>query len=164
MSTPRNRRSRPIDEFLATSKKLVDSKAAQYAIYPSPGSEFYQSWFDFYPLFAAATGGKQLVEDGKSQFAGPEGLAVADFWKQMYAGKLAGNETYTGDSFADGKAAMAIVGPWAIAAYKDKVDWGVVPGPDGRTALRPIRSTPSPTPRTSACMRPAPTRRPPGTS
>ena len=114
------------------SKKLVDSRAAPYAIYPAPSSEFYQSWFDFYPLFAAATGGKQLVADGKSQFAGPEGLAVADFWKQMYAGKLAGNETYTGDSFADGKSAMAIVGPWAISAYKDKVDWGVVPGPDRR--------------------------------
>jgi multiple sugar transport system substrate-binding protein len=116
-------------EFLDTSKKLVDSKAAQYAIYPAPSSEFFQSWFDFYPLFAAATGGRQLVEDGKSQFAGPEGLAVADFWKQMYTDKLSGNETYTGDSFADGKSAMAIVGPWAIAAYKDKVDWGVVPVP-----------------------------------
>ena len=41
------------DEFLATSKKIVDSKAAPYAIYPSPSSQFYQSWFDFYPLFAA---------------------------------------------------------------------------------------------------------------
>ncbi len=120
------------DEFLATAKKIVDSKAAQYAIYPAPSSEFFQSWFDFYPLFAAATGGKQLVEDGKSQFAGPEGLEVANFWKQIYDEKLAGNETYTGDSFADGKAAMAIVGPWAIAAYKDKVDWGVVPVPTAK--------------------------------
>ena len=117
------------DEFLATSKKIVESGAAPYAIYPAPSSEFYQSWFDFYPLFAAATGGKQLVEDGKSQFTSPEGLAVANFWHQMYTDKLAGNETYTGDSFADGKAAMSIVGPWAIAAYKDKVNWGAVPIP-----------------------------------
>jgi multiple sugar transport system substrate-binding protein len=117
------------DEFLATSQQLVSSGAAPYAIYPAPSSEFFQSWFDFYPLFAAATGGTQLVADAKSQFAGPEGVAVADFWKQMYADKLAGNETYTGDSFADGKAAMAIVGPWAIKAYEGKVDWGVVPVP-----------------------------------
>ena len=117
------------DQFLATSKQLVASGAAPYAIYPSPASDFFQSWFDFYPLFAAATGGTQLVKDGKSQFAGPEGVAVANFWKQMYADKLAGNETYTGDSFADGKAAMAIVGPWAISAYQGKVDWGVVPVP-----------------------------------
>ncbi|MEP6561220.1 MAG: extracellular solute-binding protein [Nakamurella sp.] len=117
------------DEFLAASKKIVESGAAPYAIYPAPSSEFYQSWFDFYPVFAAATGGTQLVADGKSQFTSPEGLAVANFWHEIYADKLAGNETYTGDSFADGKAAMSIVGPWAIAAYKDKVNWGVVPIP-----------------------------------
>jgi multiple sugar transport system substrate-binding protein len=124
------------EEFLATAKTIVDSGAAPYAIYPAPSSEFYQSWFDFYPLFAAASGGKQLVADGKSQFNTPEGLAVADFWQQIYQQKLAGNETYTGDSFADGKAAMAIVGPWAISVYKDKVNWGVVPVPtaDGMTA------------------------------
>ncbi len=124
------------DEFLATAKKIVDSGAAPFAIYPAPSSEFYQSWFDFYPLFAAATGGKQLVADGKSQFNSPEGLAVANFWKQIYAEKLAGNETHTGDSFSDGTAAMAIVGPWAISVYKDKVNWGVVPVPtaDGTAA------------------------------
>ena len=38
-------------------------------------SEFFQSWFDFYPLFAAETGGKQLVEDGKAQFDSPGGAA-----------------------------------------------------------------------------------------
>ena len=116
------------DEFQATAKKIVDSGAAQYAIWPSPASQFFQPWFDFYPMFAAETGGKQLVADGKSQFNTPEGLAVANFWRQIYADKLAGTEAYTGDAFADGKAAMASVGPWAIAVYKD-TDWGVVPVP-----------------------------------
>lgn len=117
------------DEFLATAKKIVDSKAAPYAIYPSPSSQFYQSWFDFYPLFAAESKGKQLVIDGTSQFNGPEGTAVNEFWQQIYTDKLAGNEAYNGDSFADAKAAMAIVGPWAISVYDGKVDWGVVPVP-----------------------------------
>ena len=116
------------EDFQATAKKIVDSGASQYAIYPSPSSQVFQPWFDFYPMFAAETGGTQLVVDGKSQFTTPEGLAVADFWKQIYTDKLAGTETYTGDSFADGKAAMASVGPWAIAVYKD-LDWGVVPVP-----------------------------------
>jgi multiple sugar transport system substrate-binding protein len=35
---------------------------------------------------------------------------------------------YQGDAFADGVAAMAIVGPWAISVYKD-VNWGSVPVP-----------------------------------
>jgi multiple sugar transport system substrate-binding protein len=116
-------------QFLATAQKVVSAKAAPFAIYPSPSSDFFQPWFDFYPLFAAATGGKQLVVGGKAQFTNAQGLAVANFWRQMYVAKLAGTETYTGDAFADGKAAMAIVGPWAIAVYKGKVAWGVVPVP-----------------------------------
>ncbi len=116
-------------EFLATAKKVVSSKAAKYAIYPAPTSEFYQSWFDFYPLYAAETTGKQLVVDKKASFNDAQGQAVATFWQQLYSQKLAATEIYNGDSFADGTAAMAVVGPWAIANYKGKVDWGVVPVP-----------------------------------
>lgn len=115
-------------EFLDTARKIVSSKAAPAAIYPAPTSEFYQSWFDYYPLFIAQTG-KQLVQDGKPQFDSPAGRQVADFWKTLYSENLAPNEKYNGDSFADGKAAMAIVGPWAVAVYGDKVDWGVAPVP-----------------------------------
>ncbi|QNE21004.1 extracellular solute-binding protein [Kribbella qitaiheensis] len=117
------------DEFLATSRKVVAAGGAKFAIYPAPSNEFFQSWFDFYPLFAAETGGKQLVADGKSQFASEEGKKVAAFWRTLYSEKLASQEKYNGDSFVDGKAAMAIVGPWAVATYKGKVEWGAVPVP-----------------------------------
>ena len=46
----------------------MDSKAAPSAIAPAPSSEFFQSWFDFYPLYAAESGGKQTIEDGKATF------------------------------------------------------------------------------------------------
>ncbi|MGD1216810.1 extracellular solute-binding protein [Streptomyces krungchingensis] len=115
-------------DFLVTSHKLVDSKAAKAAIWPAPTSEFYQSWFDYYPMFAAQTG-KQLVEDGKAQFASPDGIKAAQMWKTMYADGLAPKESYNGDAFADGKAAMATVGPWAVSVYGDKVNWGAVPVP-----------------------------------
>ena len=117
------------DEFLATSKKLVSSGAAQAAIWPSPTSQFFQSWFDFYPLYAAETGGTQLVKDGKATFDSDAGKKVSNFWRTMYADKLAPQEAYTGDSFAEKKAAMSVVGPWAIPVYKDKVNWGVAPVP-----------------------------------
>jgi multiple sugar transport system substrate-binding protein len=124
------------DEFVATAQKVVSSGAAQYAIWPAPTSEFYQPWFDFYPLFAAQSGGKQLLDGKKSQFTSDAGQQVAQFWRTLYADKLASQETYNGDAFADGKSAMAIVGPWAIAVYQGKVDWGVVPVPtkDGMPA------------------------------
>ena len=46
-------------------------------------------------------------------------------------------EQYTGDSFAAGNSAMAIVGPWAVKVYKD-VNWGAVPVPtkDGTAAAK----------------------------
>ena len=113
-------------EFLATARKVVASGAAKYAIFPSPSSQFFQSWFDFYPMYAAESGGKQLVVDKKATFDSDAGRAVAGLWQQLYAQNLAGKEAYTGDSFADGTAAMASVGPWAISVYSDKVQWGVV--------------------------------------
>jgi multiple sugar transport system substrate-binding protein len=114
-------------EFQSTARAVVDKGGVQAAIWPAPSSEFFQSWFDFYPLFIAETG-RQLVVDGQAQFNTPEGVAVGEFWKQLYADGLAQKELYNGDAFADQKAAMAIVGPWAIAVYGD-VDWGVAPIP-----------------------------------
>ena len=116
------------DEFLATAKTLVDAGVAPNAILPAPTSEFFQTQFDFYPLYAAQTGGKQIVEDNKATFADQDGYDVADFWAKLYTDKLAGQEQFQGDSFADGAAAMAIVGPWAVSVYKD-VNWGAVPVP-----------------------------------
>ncbi len=117
------------EEFLETSRKIVDSGAADAAIWPAPTSEFFQSWFDFYPLYAAESGGQQLVEDEEATFDSEAGTTVADFWKTMYDEGLSQKEVYNGDSFADQKAAMSIVGPWAIAVYGESVDWGVAPVP-----------------------------------
>ncbi len=54
---------------------------------------------------------------------------MADLWATMYKEGLSPKEAYNGDSFADGKAAMAIVGPWAISVYGKDVNWGVAPVP-----------------------------------
>ena len=117
------------DQFLATSRKVVSSGAAQAAIWPAPTSEFFQPWFDFYPLYAAETGGTQLIKDGKATFNSDAGTKVDTFWATMYSEGLAPKEKYSADSFADKKAAMAIVGPWAIAVYGKDIKWGVAPVP-----------------------------------
>jgi multiple sugar transport system substrate-binding protein len=115
-------------EFIETSKTLVEKGGVQHAIWPAPTSEFFQMQFDFYPLYAAATGGDQLVEDNKATFANEAGYGVADFWSTLYSEKLAGQEKFNGDAFAEGQSAMAIVGPWAVSVYDD-INWGSVPVP-----------------------------------
>lgn len=117
------------DDFLETSRTLTEAGVAPYAISPAPTSEFYQSWFDFYPLYAAETGGDLLVEDGKATFDSDAGKAVTDFWSTMYSEGLSSQEQYQGDSFVDGQTAMSIAGPWAIDYYGDTVDWGVATVP-----------------------------------
>ncbi|MFD7921928.1 extracellular solute-binding protein [Streptomyces sp. NPDC059740] len=121
-------------EFLDTSRRLVRSGAAKAAIWPTPSSDFFQPWYDFYPAFAAQSGGRQLIENGRPTFDSSAGRQVTAFWRKLYAEKLAPQEAYPGDALNDGKAAMATVGPWAVAAYKNSVDIGVAPVPtaDGR--------------------------------
>ncbi|OPF75404.1 sugar ABC transporter substrate-binding protein [Streptomyces antioxidans] len=116
-------------QFLETSRTLVRSGAAKAAIWPAPSSEFFQSWLDFYPAFAAESGGRQFIEDGRVRFDSTAGRRAAAFWRTLYAEKLAPQELYPGDAVNDGKAAMATVGPWAVSAYKDSVDIGVAPIP-----------------------------------
>lgn len=132
---PENPELATYDEFLATSKTLVDAGVSKVAIQPAPTSEFFQSQFDFYPLYAAETGGKQIVEDGTATFADQAGYDVADFWATMYQNDYSSKEQFQGDSFAEGYASMAIVGPWAVSVY-DEVNWGSVPVPtkDGTPA------------------------------
>ncbi|MBY5164098.1 sugar ABC transporter substrate-binding protein [Salsipaludibacter albus] len=116
------------DEFLETSRTLVENSDAEAAIYPSPSAEFFQPWFDYYPWFAAESGGDQLVVDGEPQVATEASVAVGEVWRTIYDEGLAPREAAQGDSFADGISAMNSAGPWAVAVYAD-LDWGVVPPP-----------------------------------
>lgn len=123
------------DKFIAGSKKLKKS-GAKAAIWPSPTSEFFQPWFDFYPLYAAQTGGTSFIADGQATFNSEDGKAVMEFWREIYDEGLAPKESSTDDAMASKQAAMQSAGPWAISAYKDQVDVGFMPVPtkDGKSA------------------------------
>lgn len=122
--------------FLEGAQKIVDSGASRSAIWPAPTAEFFQSWFDFYPLQLAQTGGTRLIEDGTTTFDDPEGVAAGEFWAEIYARRLAPQETSTDNAMAVGTTAMQMAGPWAIASYQGTIDFGIMPVPtqDGRPA------------------------------
>jgi len=116
-------------ELLDAARTIVKTGAAPNALWPSPASDFFQAWFDFYSFYAANTDGTPLVKDGKATFNSDQGKQVATMFQTLYKENLASKEVYQGDSFLEGKAAMSLAGPWAIAAYKGKVNWGAVPVP-----------------------------------
>jgi multiple sugar transport system substrate-binding protein len=126
---PENPGMASYDDFLAGARQIVDSGASQSAIWPSPTSEFYQPWFDYYPLYIAETGGTMLVEDGAATFDSDQGRAVAEFWASIYAEGLAPQEASTDDAMSAGTTAMQLAGPWAISSYADSVDVGFMPVP-----------------------------------
>ena len=130
---PENPQMNTYDAFLDGSRKIVES-GVQSAIWPAPTSEFYQPWFDFYPLYLAETDGMMLVEDGKTTVDSDAGREVAEFWKTFYDEKLSPNEASTDDAMSAGTTAMQLAGPWAIPSYADTVDVGFMPVPtsDGR--------------------------------
>lgn len=111
--------------FLSAARKIVKSGAAQSAIWPSPTSEFYQPWFDFYPTYLAQSNGTQLIRSGKATFDDANGRKVASFWKSLYDAGLAPKEKATDDAMATGKTAMQMAGPWAIATYKGSFPIGI---------------------------------------
>lgn len=126
-------------EVLDAARTIVKTGAAPNALWPSPASDFFQAWFDFYSFYAANTDGTPLVKDGKATFNSDQGKQVATMFQTLYKENLASKEVYQGDSFLDGKAAMSLAGPWAIAAYKGKVNWGAVPVP--AATAKPATST-----------------------
>ncbi|MGP9539106.1 extracellular solute-binding protein [Brachybacterium sp. AOP43-C2-M15] len=117
------------ESFLEGCRKIVESGAAPAAIWPSPTNEFFQPWFDFYPLYIAQTDGMQLVEEGASTFATDDGLAVAELWATIYSEGLAPKEAATDDAMATADTAMQAAGPWAISSYKDAFPVGFMPVP-----------------------------------
>jgi multiple sugar transport system substrate-binding protein len=117
------------DSFLEGARAIVQSGAAGVAMWPDPSSTFYQSWFDYYPLYLAQTGGTMLVDDGRATFDSDDGRAVAEFWHTIYGEGLAPREKSTDDAMTTGAAAMATTGPYAIATYKDTIDYGFMPVP-----------------------------------
>ena len=127
--------------LLSAARKIKKSGAAKYALWPSVGSEYYAPWSDFYPFYVAATG-KQLVGDqGQPNFDSPAGRAVAKLYQTFYNERLAPRESAPEgiDPFVTGDAAFAVAGPWAIASYGDKVDWGTtaVPAPEATDKPNP---------------------------
>jgi len=77
---------------------------------------WWQRFFNFLPLYYAASGGAPLVENGKAVFDNEYGVAVFAFLQQIYTSGYFPREQMKGqsDPFLAGRVASSFTGPWTI--------------------------------------------------
>ncbi len=148
---------RTYSEFLKSARVLAAAGRAEGRLLhlwaPNPGPQFWHRYYDFYPLYLAASGGHGLLTwQGKAAFDNPAGVAVmaflADLWKEGLAPR---QNLYPDDldqvrAFADGGLGMMLTGPWNILQVRDmageefQFDFAQLPVPDSRPAAEPVYS------------------------
>ncbi len=85
------------------------------------GAIWWQRFFNFLPLYYAASGGMPLVKDGKAIFNNEHGIAVFEFLQKLYGNGYFPREQLKGqsDPFLASRLAVTFTGPWTIE-YNDK--------------------------------------------
>ncbi len=100
---------------------------------------WWQRFFDFYPLYLAASSGAPLVKNNKAVFNNEAGVKVFEFLQKMYNCNYFPKERLSArqDVFLDGVIATRFTGPWEIShaeKFKPKgFDYSFqnIPVPDG---------------------------------
>lgn len=124
-------------EFAAAANKIVESGAADYALTLGTGGEYFWNWWDWYPLYIAATGGQQAVVDGTPKFGSAEGVAAGELLRGLVEdGSIPKQIPPNTWPFGEGSAAMFITGSYTVSALRNSekvTDLGAfpVPLPDG---------------------------------
>jgi len=78
---------------------------------------WWQRFFDFYPLYLAASGGAPLIENNKAVFNNEYAVGVFKFLKNLYDNNYFSRERLSTkqDIFLSGVVATRFTGPWEIA-------------------------------------------------
>jgi len=99
---------------------------------------WWQRFFDFYPLYLAASNGGSLVENNKAVFNNKAAVKVFKFLRELYEKNYFPKERLSSrqDVFLDGIIATRFTGPWEIShaeKYKPKgfeYNFSTIPVPD----------------------------------
>ena len=129
-------RRRPPTSCSPSAASLTDRKEGRFGlVYDSqPQLYFHAPWLHGFGGWVFGPDGKlDLANDGALKalafartLSGPDGIVPAEVEGHLVAAL-----------FNDGRAAMAITGPWFLGEVKQGVDFGVVPLPDGQATGKP---------------------------
>lgn len=116
-----NRPPQTYQEFFDAAKKIkrYDPQGGyvnRWIGYSEVLVTWWQRFFDFYPLYLAASGGAPLVKDNKVVFNNKYAVEVFRFLKTLYDKKYFPRERLSArrDPFLGGDIATRFTGPWEI--------------------------------------------------
>jgi len=131
-------------EYLEASKRFQkdldgDGYIDRWFGYAEVQVTWWQRFFDFYPLYLAASGGGALVKDNKAAFDNQYAVEVFAFLQELFKKKYFSVERLAArqDVFLSSVIATRFVGPWEIAhaeRFKPEgfeYDYTFPPVPDG---------------------------------
>jgi multiple sugar transport system substrate-binding protein len=132
------------NEFINASQKFQkdfdsDGYVDRWFGYSEVEVTWWQRFFDFYPLYLAASGGAPLVKNNKAVFNNEYAIEVFSFLRELYRKNYFSKEKLSArqDPFLAEVIATRFVGPWEIAhAEKFKpegfeYEYTFMPVPDG---------------------------------
>ena len=107
------------EDYLEAGRKLKE-KNLMLGI-SETGAIWWQRFFNFLPLYYAASGGMPLVENGKAVFNSEHGIGVFAFLQKLYSNGYFPREQLKGqsDPFLASRLAITFTGPWTIE-YNDQ--------------------------------------------
>lgn len=115
-----------------------DGRLDRWGFWARLKTTWFERFYDFYPLYLAASDGQTLVSQGEVVFENQAAVAAIEVMRQAFAEHLLPRSNFDGrDPFMDGTVAMKVVGPWFVKQLEElKVPglrYGVtpVPVPDG---------------------------------
>jgi multiple sugar transport system substrate-binding protein len=125
---------RTYSEFFEACEKI--KKIGVWPGYTDIRPIWWQRFFDFYPFYIAATGGKTLFDKGEFNIDYEGAAKVFNFFQMCYKKGYFPITSFQVDPFLTGKIAMRFTGPWTIAYFEKnkpfdfEYDFAPIPAPD----------------------------------
>jgi multiple sugar transport system substrate-binding protein len=134
---------RTYSELIEALRRLArdmdgDGRLDRWGFWARLKTTWFERFYDFYPLYLAASGGRTLVSRGEVEFENEAAVAAIAVLRQAFAEELLPRSNFEGrDPFMDGTVAMKVVGPWFVKELEElkvpglRYDVTPMPVPDG---------------------------------
>ncbi|MBU9812050.1 carbohydrate ABC transporter substrate-binding protein [Rahnella sp. SL6] len=106
------------DEVYTLSEQMTKNQKG-YSLQITSGKNWWDRWFDFIPLYYAASQGSPYIQDHKASFDNEAGRQTLTFLNKMFANKWTSYDfSAADDPLATGAVLGAVRGPWDIDRYQ----------------------------------------------